>query len=142
MPLIILYLVTKYIVYGLNTLQDITICLFYVTFDLHLRYSDFVKVTCNLIVRCVLCCEMFVPKMEYVGSVEFEIWTFGWRKLKCRHYGVINHFHEIQIQRAYLTGKPNFSFNFPIRKVLLTHTFWSFFGVGYFSVNNNNSGCN
>ena len=25
---------------------------------------------------------MFVPKMKFVGSVEFEIWTFVWRKLK------------------------------------------------------------
>ena len=109
MPLIILYLVTKYIVYGLNTLQDITICLFYVTFDLHLRHSDFVKVACTFIVRCVLCCEMFVSKKKFVGSVEFEIWTFEWRKHICRHYDVITHFYEIQIQRAYLTGIPNFS---------------------------------
>ena len=31
---------------------------------------------------------------------------------------------------------------FPIRKVLLAHAFWSFRGVDYFSLNNNNSGSN
>ena len=35
-----------------------------------------------------------------------------------------------------------FFFTFPIRKVLLPYAFWSFLGVGYFSLNNNNSGCN
>ena len=34
-----------------------------------------------------------------------------------------------------------FFFTFPIRKVLLPHIFWSFLGAGYFSLNNNNSGC-
>ena len=28
---------------------------------------------------------MSVPKIKFVGSVEFEIWTFVWRKLKRRH---------------------------------------------------------
>ena len=36
---------TRYDVYGFNTLRNITICLFYVTFDLHLWPFAFVKVT-------------------------------------------------------------------------------------------------
>ena len=66
-----LYVGTRYDVYGFNTLQDITICFFYVI--------------CTLIIRFILC-SMFVPKMKFVGSVEFEIWTFVWRKLKWRHF--------------------------------------------------------
>ena len=56
------------------TLWDITICLFYVTFDIHLWPSAFVKVICILIIICILCCWMFVTKMKFVGSVEFENW--------------------------------------------------------------------
>ena len=90
MSLIVFYVGTRYDVYGFNTLRDITICLFYVTFDLHLWPSAFVKLfTCTLIIRCILCCWMFVPKMKFVGSVEFEIWTFVWRKLKWGHHDVI-----------------------------------------------------
>ena len=89
MPLIILYLDTRYDVHGFDGLQDITICLFYVTFDLHHWTSAFVKVTCTLIIICILCCWMFVPKMKFVGSVLFEIWTLVWRKPKWRHYDVI-----------------------------------------------------
>ena len=39
---------------------------------------------------------MFVPKMKFVGSVEFEIWTLVWRKLKWRHQPL--YFYEILIQ--------------------------------------------
>ena len=89
--LIVLYLRTRYDVYGFNTLRDITNCLFYVTFDLHLWPSAFVKVTCTLINRYILCCLMFVPKMNFVGSIEYEIWTFVWKKLKWRLNDVITH---------------------------------------------------
>ena len=51
MSLFILYLGTRYDVYEFNTLRDITICLFHVTFDLHLRPSAYVKVTLILISR-------------------------------------------------------------------------------------------
>ena len=34
---------------------------------------------------------MFVPKIKFVDSVEFEIWTFVWRKFKRRHYDVTTH---------------------------------------------------
>ena len=89
MLLIVLYLDTRYNVYGFNTLGDTTICLFHVTFDLHLWPLTSVKVTCTLINRCISCCWMFEPKMKFVGSVEFGIWTFVWRKLYWRHYDVI-----------------------------------------------------
>ena len=68
MSLIVLYLGTRYDVNRFITLQDITICLFYVTFDLHLWPSAFVKVTCILIIICILCCWMFVPKKKFVVS--------------------------------------------------------------------------
>ena len=70
-------------------IHHITICLFYLTFDLHLWPLAFVKVTYTLIIICILCCWMFVPKMKFVAPVEFEIWTFVWRKPKWIHYGVI-----------------------------------------------------
>ena len=76
---------------GFNTLRNITICLFHVTFDLHLWPFAFVKVTCTLIITCILCCWMSVPKMKFVGSIEFKTWTFVWRKLKWRHNDVITH---------------------------------------------------
>ena len=69
----------------------------YMKFYLHPRPFDFVKVTCTLIIRCILCCWMFIPKMKYVGSIEFEIWTFVWRKLKGRHHYPFN-LYEIQLQ--------------------------------------------
>ena len=91
-------------------LRDITICLFYMTFDLHLWRSAFVKVTNAFIIRCILCCWMFVPKMKFVGSVELEIWKFVWWKPKWRHHPC--DFYEIfnaNLQRAYLSGILNFS---------------------------------
>ena len=99
MPLIVLYLGTRYDVYWSNDLQDITICLLYLTFDLHQWPSDFVKVTCVFIIRCIICCWMFVQKMKFVGSIVFEIWTFIWRKRKWLHYDVITHliFYEIRV---------------------------------------------
>ena len=85
------YLVPRYDVYGFNTLRDITICLLHMIFDLPLWPSAFVKVICTLIIRCILCCRMFVPKMKCVGSKEFEILTFLWRKRKWRYHDVITH---------------------------------------------------
>ena len=59
----------------------------YVTFD------PFVKVICAFIIRCILswCQNNFVPKLKFrsIGSVEFEIRTFLWRKRKWRHHDVI-----------------------------------------------------
>ena len=69
---------------------------FNVTLDLHLWPSVFVKITGTLTIRCIFCCWMFLPKKKFVGSVEFEIWTIVWRKLKWRnpwcHRDVIIHF--------------------------------------------------
>ena len=70
-----------------------------------------------LIIICILCCWMFVPKMKSVGSVEFEIWTFVYRKLKWRHYDVINYL--IFIKFTYKSTKgiikwhTNFQFDQP-----------------------------
>ena len=41
--------------------------------------------TCDLqllsfVNRCILCCWMFVLKLKFVGSVEFEIWTIVYRE--------------------------------------------------------------
>ena len=76
-------------VYRFNVLRDITICLIFVNFDLHLWPSAFVKVTCSFVIRCISLCWMFVLKMKFVGSVEFKIWTFVWRKSQWRHDDVI-----------------------------------------------------
>ena len=75
MSLFVMYLGTRYDVYGFNVLRDITICLFYVTFELRLWPLAFVKVTSRHIDFCHEMYLMFVPKMKFVGSVEFEIWT-------------------------------------------------------------------
>ena len=56
MSLIVFYFGNRYDVYGYDTLRDITICLVYVTFLLHLWPLSSVKVTCILIIRCILCC--------------------------------------------------------------------------------------
>ena len=59
----ILYLGTRYDVYRFITLQDI--CLFHVTFDLHLWASAFVKITCTLIITR--------PYMLYGESIRFSL---------------------------------------------------------------------
>ena len=114
MSLIVLYLCTRYDVYGFITLWDITICLFYVTFDLHLSPSLSVKVTFTLLILCILCCWMFVPKLKSVGSVEFEIWTFLYRKPKWRHYDVIINLISMKftyksVKSILISRIPNFS---------------------------------
>ena len=91
MLLIVFYLGTRYDVYGFNTLRNITICLFYVTFDLHLWPWAYVKVTFTSISRCTLCNCTLVPSIKLVGKIEFEIWTIVYRKLKWRHNDIIIH---------------------------------------------------
>ena len=112
-----MYLGTRYDVYGFITLRYITICFFHVTFDLHLWPSAFVKVTCTLIIISNLCCKMFVVvcSLKFVGSVEFEIWTFVWRKPKWRHYDVITNLILLKFTYksaksiSYVSGISNFS---------------------------------
>ena len=41
------------------------------------------SIPCTFILRCILCIWIFVPKIKFVGSAEFEIWTFVCRKLNC-----------------------------------------------------------
>ena len=73
MSLIILYLGTRYDVYGFNTLRDITICIFYMTFHLHLWPSAFVKVTCTLITVsvCVFIWEAVNGMVTYIYITPF-----------------------------------------------------------------------
>ena len=110
MSLIVLYLCTS--------LQVWCLCVYYFTRYNHLCIlcdiwsSVFVKVTCTLIIRCILCCWMFVPKNEvWRFSRIWNIWTFVWKKLKWHHYDVIwfqwNSHTNMQI--AYVNGIPNFS---------------------------------
>ena len=85
------YIIPWYQVWWLrvNALRDIAINLFHVTFDPPLWPSAFVKFTCTIIIRCILCCCTLIPSMKFVGSIEFEIWTIVRRKLKWRHNDVI-----------------------------------------------------
>ena len=91
MSLIALYLGTKYDVCECNSLRDMTINSIFVTFDLHLWPSSSFKVTFIFIIRWTLYCCVFVSSTKFVGSMEFEIWTIVWRKLKWRHNDVISH---------------------------------------------------
>ena len=51
--------------------------------------SSFVKVTFILIIRWTLCCWVLLPSTKLLVSIEFEIWTIVWRKLKWCHNDVI-----------------------------------------------------
>ena len=89
------------------------LCLFYVTFNLHLRPSAFVKVTCILFILCTLCCWMFVPKMKLAGSVEYEIWTFVYIEnlndvTLTSPYIWFQWISLINLHRAYASCIPNF----------------------------------
>ena len=63
MSLIVLCLGTRYNVYECNSLRDMTINSFFVTFDLRLWPWAYVKVTFTSISRCTLCSWMFVSKL-------------------------------------------------------------------------------
>ena len=90
MLLIIMYLGTRYDICECNSLlRDMTISSFFLIFDLRLWPSSSVKVTFIFIIKLMLDCCVLVPSMKFVGSIEFEIWTIVWRKLKWRHYDVI-----------------------------------------------------
>ena len=109
MSLIVLYIGTRYNVCECNSLRDITINSFFVTFDLHLWPSAYVKVTFTLLSRCTSCSYTLVPSMKFVGSIELEIWTIVCRKLKWRHNDVITHSNLFKFKhRAYLSDKLNF----------------------------------
>ena len=85
-------------------------------FVLRLWPSSSVKVTFIFTFRWTLCCCVLVPRMKFVGSIEFEMWTIVWRKLKWRHNNVIMTSSSIQIlwnlntnrPRVYLIDIPNF----------------------------------
>ena len=90
MSLIVLYLGTRYDVCECNSLRHMTISSFFVSFDLRLWPLSSVKVTSIFIIRWTLYCCVLVPNKKCVGSIEFDIWTIVWRKLKWRHNYVIS----------------------------------------------------
>ena len=91
MSLIVLYLGTRYDVCMCNSLRDMTISSFLwpLTFacDLH-RPSRSLSF---FFIRWTLCCCVLVPSTKFLGSIEIEIWTIVWRKLKWRHNDVNSH---------------------------------------------------
>ena len=90
MSLIVLYLGTRYDVCECNSLRHMTICsfLWHLIFacDLHCLSRSLSSLLLN---ERYINCFVFVPSTKFVGSIEFEIWTIVWRKLKWRHYDVI-----------------------------------------------------
>ena len=105
---IVLYLGTRYDVCECNSLRDMTIS----SFDLRLWPSSSVKVTFIFIIRWTLCCCVLVPSIKFVCSIEFEIWTIVWRKLKWRHNDVITYLFFLwnfntNRPRVYLSDIPN-----------------------------------
>ena len=94
MSLIVLHLGTRYDVCRYNTLwvmsYDIILVIF-VTSELHPWTSVSVKVSCTLTIRCTLCCCMLEPRLQFVCSIEIEIWITIWRKLRWQHNDVIIH---------------------------------------------------
>ena len=72
MSLIVLYLGTRYAVCKCYSLRDMTISLFFVTFDLCLWPLSSVKVTFIFIIRWTLCSCVLVPTMKFVGSIELK----------------------------------------------------------------------
>ena len=104
MSLIVLYLGTRYDVCECNILRHMTISFFFVTFDLRLWPSSSVKVTFNFVIRWTLYCCVLVPSTKFVDSIEFEIWTIVWRKLKWRHNDVISHSHFMKFKHKSTKG--------------------------------------
>ena len=98
------YLIPGMMSMGFIALRDITICLFYVTFDLHLWPSSSVKVTFIFIIRWTLYCCVLVPRTKFIGSVEFEILTIVCRKLKWRHNDVISHSNYMKFKHKATKG--------------------------------------
>ena len=104
-----MYLGTRFDVCECNSLRDISISSFFVTFDLHLWPSSSVKVIFFLINGWMLCCRILVPSMKLVCSIEFEILTIVWRKLKWRHHlfnFCLN--SNTNLPRVFLNDIPNF----------------------------------
>ena len=90
MLLIVLNLGTRYDICECKSLWDMTITSFFITSDLHLWPSASVKVFFTLIIWCNLCYwHIGIPSLKFVGSIEFEIWTIIWRKLKWSHNDII-----------------------------------------------------
>ena len=62
---------------------------------------------------CISYCWMFVPKVKFLGSVEFKIWTFVYRTLVWHHYHVITHLILMKCTyksaKGILSGIPNFT---------------------------------
>ena len=73
------------------------------TFDLRLWISSSVKVNFIFIIRWMLRC-VLVPSTKFLGSIEFEIWTIVWRKLKWRHNDVITYSNFIEFDQNSTKG--------------------------------------
>ena len=105
MSLIELCLGSRYDVCGCNSLQDMTINSFFVTFDLHLWHSAF-----TLISRCTLSCICtLVPSMKFE---DFAIWTIVCWKLNdvtmtSSPIQILSNSNK-NLPRAYLSDKLNF----------------------------------
>ena len=91
MSLVVLYLGTRYDVCECNSMREMTISSFLVTFDLRLWPSLSVKVTFISFIWWTLCCCALIASTKFVGSIEFEIWTIVYRKFKWRQNDVIAH---------------------------------------------------
>ena len=63
----LLYLGTRYDVCEFNSLRQMYISSFFVTFDLRLWPSSFIKVTFTFVIRCTLCCCVLVPSTKFLG---------------------------------------------------------------------------
>ena len=97
-----------------NSLRDMTINSFFVTFDLHRWPSAYAKVTSTLFSRCTLYSCTLVPRMKFVGLTEFEIWTIVCWKLKWRHNDVITYSNLIKFKYKSTKGisKRHIKFHF------------------------------
>ena len=112
MLLIVLCLGIRYDVCECNSLRDMIINSFFVTFDLHLWPSAYVKVTFTQINRCTLYSCTLVPSTKIVGSIEFEIWTIVCRNLNdvtmtSLPIRILSN-SNTNLPRAYLSDKLNF----------------------------------
>ena len=111
MSLIVICLGTRYDVCGCNNYKIWPFVYFYDLRPSPMWPSPSVKVTIILITKCTLCCCILVIIMQFLGSIEFEIWTIVWRKPKGCHNDIIIRSilwnSNTYPPRAYLTDKPN-----------------------------------
>ena len=81
----------QYDVCECNSLRHMTICSFFVIFDLRLWPSSSIKIIFIFIIRWTLYFCVLVPSTKFASSINFEIWAIVLRRLKWRHNEVISH---------------------------------------------------